>query len=153
MMAIEIDIERERIQCVFGLGGGELHEPHADFPDEWDGPEGIAYWYEGVPDYVSLGELALDFDDEARTAITDCLFGFPEPPEGWKRVASFSSSGEAACWWCAGDAGGGTGNEDERDGCQLCEGDGAIYLGEGWCEVVFVPINGDSACPTPATSR
>ena len=130
-MATEIDIERERIQCVFGLGGGELHEAHADFPDEWDGV--IAWWYEGVPDYATeLGDL----DDGARTAIIDCMFGFPESPEGWKRVASFSSSGERDCWWC----GDGTGNEDERDVCQLCEGDGVVYLGEGWCEVVYVPL-------------
>ena len=131
-MAIDIDIERERIQCAFGLGGGELHEAHADFPDEWDGV--LAYWYEGVPDYATeLRDL-----DEARTALIDCMFGFPSPPEGWKQVASFSSSGEAECWWCAGGAGDATGNEDERDRCKLCEGDGVVYIGDGWCEVVYV---------------
>ena len=91
---------------------------------------GIAYWYEGVPHYaVELGDI-----DDARTAILDCMFGVPEPPSGWKVVASYSSSGEAECWWCYGRNG-----EDQRDGCPLCEGDGIIYIGDGWREVVMVP--------------
>ena len=72
-------------------------------------------------------------DREVRTAILECLFGEPDAPEGWERIASFTSSGEAECWWC----GPGTGNEDERDECKLCEGDGLIYLGEGYAEVIF----------------
>jgi hypothetical protein len=131
----DINLDRERIACVFGLGGGELHEPHPDFPDEWD--DVIAYWYEGVPEYVALADLDLDHDDEVRTAILDVLFRYPEPPEGWERVASFSNSGERECWWCSEGAGDGTGNEDQRDECDLCEGDGVVYLGEGWCEVVY----------------
>ena len=125
----DLDLDRERIACVFGLGGCELHEADGRLPDEWDGPGGIAYWYDGAPAYAAeLGDL-----DEARTAILDCLFGFPDPPPGWQRVASFSSSGERECWWC----GNGTGNEGERDACKLCEGDGLVHLGEGWCEVVL----------------
>lgn len=128
------DLERERIACVFGLGGGELHQADDRWPDEWDGV--IEHWYEGVPDYVSLDELSLDLDDEVRTAILDVMFGLPEPPPGWRFVASYSSSGEAACWWC----GDGTGNEEARDGCTLCDGDGYLYLGDGWAEVVYVRI-------------
>ena len=133
---MEIDFDRERVACVFGLGGGELHEPHRDFADaeQWDGV--IAYWYEGVPEYAT--ELRDHF--AARTAILECLFGYPEPPTGWRQVAAFTSSGEASCWWC----GDGTGNEGERDGCKLCEGDGVVYLGEGWCEVVYVRVNHSS---------
>ena len=125
----DIDIERERVACVFGLGGGELHVADERFPDAWDGSEGIAYWYEGVPEYAS----ELRHLDEARTAIICSLFGDPEPPTDWEQAASFSSSGEAACWWC----GDGTGNEEHRPGCKLCEGDGLVYLGDGWCEVVY----------------
>ena len=124
----DIDLDRERIACVFGLGGGELHVPHPEFRDEWDGPKGIAHWYEGVPDYAT--DLA-DLDD-ARTAILDCMFGVPEPPPGWKVVASFASSGEAECW--CGEGGG----DDDREECPLCEGDGIIYIGDGWREVVMV---------------
>ncbi len=87
-----------------------------------------------MPDYAA----ELRHHDEARTAILNCLFGIPEPPPGWKQVAAFTASGEASCWWC----GDGTGNEDERDGCKLCEGDGLIYLGAGWCEVVYERADG-----------
>lgn len=147
------DLERERIACVFGLGSGELHEPHPDAPDEWDGQ--ITYWYDGTPDYAELKDvncvecpckgLGDDRGDcdrcegyglidlEVRTAIIDCLWGERDPPSGWERIASFTSSGEASCWWC----GEGTGNEEEREDCELCESDGLIYLGEGWCEVVY----------------
>ena len=125
-----IDLDRERVACVFERGGGKLHEAHPDFRDEWDGA--VEHWHEGVPEYASeLRHLT-----GARTAILDCLFGFPAPPLGWKQVASYSSSGEASCWWC----GDGTGNEEEQPGCPLCEGDGQVYLGDGWCEVVYVPV-------------
>ena len=137
MASQDIDLERERVACVFGLGGGEMHVADDRFPDSegWDGPSGIAYWYDGVPEYVTLDELGLDLDDDVRTAILCCLFGHPTPPKGWQQVASYSSSGEAACWWC------GTGNEDGGevavDGCKVCEGHGAVYLGDGWAEVVY----------------
>jgi hypothetical protein len=103
-----------------------------------------------VPDYATeLGDL-----DEARTAILCCLCGCPEPPDGWTQVASFSSSGERECWWCGpGSDWDGTVEQDrtrEADpitptgyrgklDCPVCEGDGHVYLGDGWCEVVFVP--------------
>jgi hypothetical protein len=32
---MNLAIERKQIACVFGLGGGELHEPDERFPDEW----------------------------------------------------------------------------------------------------------------------
>lgn len=31
----EEQIERQQIENVFCLGGGELHEKNAEFPDEW----------------------------------------------------------------------------------------------------------------------
>lgn len=40
MTSSDIDLERERIDCVFGFGGGELHLPNNRYPDDWDGPEG-----------------------------------------------------------------------------------------------------------------
>jgi len=171
-----IDLDRERVACVFGLGGGELHVPDERFPDEWDGPGGIAYWYAGPPDYATdlkdaefihcpaCGGSGPDLDDcdechgdgaeyrPVRTALLDCVFGFPEAPEGWERIASFSSSGEASCWWC----GPGTDwdGSDEQElarirepvtntcyrgnpTCKLCEGGGYVYIGDGWHEVVY----------------
>ena len=148
------DLDRQRIECVFGLGGGELHAAHPDFPGDagWDGPDGIAYWYEGVPDYLSLDELGLGHDDEVRTAIIDCLFGHPDPPDGWEQAASFTSSGERECWWCGSGTDWDGSIEQDRareadpltptgyrgnPACKLCEGDGVVYLGDGWAEVVY----------------
>lgn len=132
-------VERERIACVFGLGGGELHEADDRFPDPegWDGPEGITYWYKGVPEYVTVAELGLDFDScgEVRTAIVCCIFGPPAPPDGWRQVATYSSSGEAPCWSCVGGADGD--RDGNTEGCKLCDGDGYVYFGDGWAEVVY----------------
>ena len=121
-------LETERMAYVFGLTGGEL----ADKP--WSKR---AWWYEGIPDYV--GD---DFPDryssdvEYRTTLECCLY---EPaieanaPRGWKFVRYYTTSGETDCGWC----GDGTGNEGQRDKCKLCEGDGLIYIGDGWAEVVY----------------
>jgi len=146
----EIDIERERMACAFCLGGGELHEPHPDFPDEWDGT--IAYWYEGTPEY------ATEYRDEhdCRTALMSVSAGLPSPPDGWELLGTHTASGEAECWWC----GPGTGwdGSDEQvlaehhaemptptgyrgdPKCKLCGGDGHVYLGGGWAEVVFARL-------------
>jgi hypothetical protein len=141
----ELELERERVVCVFGLGGGELHQPHPDFRDEWDGPDGIAHWHEGVPEYAS----ELKHLGNARTAIIDCLFGVPDPPEGWRQVASFTSSGERECWWCAAgpvDDGNASGNGVAKTACPLCEGDDFVYIGDGWREVVYRRVvEGDEA--------
>ena len=120
-----IDLERERVACIFLLGGGELHVPDERFPDEWDGV--IAHWYDGLPDYVSIDELELDSDDEVRTAILNRLYGCLPPPSGWQEVANYASSGERECWWCSKGAGDG----GERARCKLCDGDGHVYLGDG----------------------
>lgn len=130
----EEELEAERIMCVFGLGGGELSD------EPWDGV--CKYWYEGVPEYAEefgsarYGSYDTDEDGnlwEYRTALLNELYGYFDTPPGWERLARYNNSGERDCWWC----GPGTGNEDERDGCLLCEGDGYVYLGEGWGEVVF----------------
>jgi hypothetical protein len=150
-------IRRSQIEIVFALGGGELHVPHDQFPDPWVGL--IEFWYLGAPNYAEElkgakritcpacgGTGEHDHDDgdcagcdgagtvtmEMRTAIQDCLFGFPDPPEGWERIAAYRSTGEAECWAC------GAGGEGEPDpACQLCDGGGFVYLGDGWHEVVY----------------
>jgi hypothetical protein len=139
-------LETERVKCVFGLGGGELHVPHPDFPDEWEPVR--AHWYEGPPDYVSESELlehsevqALakkqefgqsQYDFTFRTAIECRLYGKPAPPKGWVEIGHWTSSGEAACWNCQGEP------HDEDSECSLCEGDEIVSLGYGMCEVVYV---------------
>lgn len=133
----EEQIERQQIENVFRLGGGELHEPNAEFPDEWDGI--IAYWYEGAPDYAEElndcdtveceackgnGFLEDEVDQPdcelcdgsgshyhtVRTAIIQALWGFPEPPKGYEQIGSFTTSGESECWWC--------GPGTDWDGCE-----------------------------------
>lgn len=121
----EQELERIEIENVFCLGGGELAT------EEW---EGFRYWYEGAPEYAT--EYTHDFDHTYRTVLADCMFGAPDAPDGWEQVASYASSGEADCWWC----GEGTGNEDQRKDCPLCEGGGYVYIGDGWAEVVFREI-------------
>lgn len=142
----EKEVERIQVECVFGLGGGELHIPHPRFPDEWDGS--IRYWYEGPPEYYEA-ELRHLGDEEYRTAIQDCMYGQPDVPVGWKLIAQFRSSGERECWWCRpgtdwdksedqAQTPGGTNTGYRGDPkCQLCEGSGYVYLGDGMCELVY----------------
>jgi hypothetical protein len=117
------------IESVFGLTGGELRESPCPLDD---GDNVHRYWYDGAPEYA-----ASDYRNDSRRLVTlvACeLWSEIKVDQGWDRVASFTSSGEAACPWC----GDGTGEEEEgRDGCLLCEGDGLVYLGDGWREVVF----------------
>lgn len=134
----EHDIEREAIECLFRLGGGELE----------DEPWGIyAYWYEGSPEYAASEEQE---GYVYRTVIAHCLFSEPQPPEdGWERVAMYQA-GEADCWR----DGAGTDAEIPSPDCPLCEGDGIVYLGEGWAEVVFrAPEDDDEDDPEPVKDQ
>ena len=136
-------IERQRLECIFTLGGGELHTPHADFPDPWDNL--APGWYEGAPDYYSNPDAP---SWECRT-----LLGWVQGPseiDGWRLLETFMTSGEAECWFC----GHGTDwdGSDEQDKapadtctgyrgnpeCKLCEGSGYVYLGDGWYEAIYV---------------
>lgn len=150
----EVEIEREQIEWVFGLTGGELRfEP---WTYEVGGKESrFPYWYEGVPDYAS-GDFSDQYDSgvEYRTVVTQALYG--APPEriesgsegqiedaGWLLQRMYHSSGETEC--PGRDDGDGTVTEEHTDGgdrCVLCEellGEqhGYIYLGDGWVEAVY----------------
>lgn len=162
----EQDLDRARVEVVFGLGGGELHVVDPAWPDEWDGK--IEWWYEGVPEYaVEMKNTGIvtcttcegtrvdpaDGDSdcpsceglghherETRTAILNGAYGLPQPPHGWVQLAVFGSSGEAQCSWC----GDGVVSDDEDDGqtCKLRDGDHLLYLGDGWAEVVYRRLGG-----------
>ena len=150
----EQQIEREQVANVFCLGGGELHEPHPDFPDAWDGH--FAYWHEEAPEWADESDRDGADPWECRTAYACILFGGPKVPKGWELVRSFISSGEAECWHC----GPGTDYDgsEEQDAarkaepntntcyrgdpeCVLCEGGGYVYLGDGWAVLLFRPID------------
>lgn len=107
--------EREEIEWVFGLTGGEL----ADEP--WAGHR---YWYEGIPEYAHD-----DFPPHAeawgdyRTIVMQALYSPPperiaDPATGdvWILDKTYSSSGEA----------------------ELPDPPGeTIYIGDGWVEAVY----------------
>ena len=146
--------EREQIELVFCLGGGELSdEPWTyeytpklyGYKGEDDSPrKGVYhYWYECAPEYsggqekipVGATQGSYDEDDEGNlwewcTAITNVTFGPAQVPIGWEFVAQFVSSGEATCGceWA---------EHIETEDCPVCEGGGIVYLGEGMAEVVF----------------
>jgi len=108
------------LEVIFNLSGVDLERKR------WCG----RYWYDGAPDYAErdceAAACAAGGDSlELRTALERRLFGADKPPRGWVEVASFRSSGEADCW-CDGD-----------ESCRVCDGDGFIYIGDGWCEVVY----------------
>ena len=127
-------LETARIAEVFGLTGGELadevwtetaaHEVSGtlyEVKSHW--------WYEGVPAWAEADYV--DSPYEYRTMVRDCLFGNPPARLSgkWEFVAAYQSSGETECHHR--DAGIADAN------CQLCEGDGFVYLGDGWAEVVY----------------
>jgi len=154
----ERDLEREQIEWVFGLTGGELaDEPwtvlgapihffrHDPLQTEAMDEHVFPYWYEGVPDY---SEIRDKYSETYRTVVVDEMGG-PVPgalldKEGgiWKKIRSFRNSGETEC----------PGRQDEgvvtessaSNGkyCDYCEANigedhGYIYLGDGWGEVIY----------------
>lgn len=153
-----MDHEREQIGWVFGLTGGELSDVPWEHLHGADGAShdalalhamwyDFAYWYEGAPEY---SERDFDEFETIRTVVAQELYGVVPnwlvEPDGsvWKRVGSFTSSGEAEC---PGKHEDGPGLVTDAhcaggDRCVLCdeakgEAHGYIYLGEGWSEIVY----------------
>lgn len=139
----EIEIERERVEWVFGLTGGELSGEPWRVLDVNGAPENFPYWYHDVPEYA-----ASDFPRHdavvRRTVIADCLYGDPpdvvidaDDGDTWRKVKSYSNSGEAEC------PGRNPDDPDEGLPCDLCDDDdshglhGTVSLGDGWAEVVY----------------
>lgn len=136
--------EREQVQALFGLGGGELMD------EPW---LGHAYWYEEAPEWDH--DFREEGDYQYRTGIE---WGYSKKNEvqtdedgvEWEVVKSYRPPTEVDCWDC----GAGTGNwwpenfEQEYgrapgpgDECGLCETEfegmpGVVYDGEAH-EVLF----------------
>lgn len=93
---------------------------------KWMGVEGApewscnldSEWWQWDAEYITV----FDFSGGFRNA--------PESARGKRLVYSYVAS-ERGCPWC----GPGTGNEDSRPDCDLCEADGYIYQGEIGCYV------------------
>lgn len=147
MPLTEEQVEREQVEQVFSLTGGELSDrpwPVVYASTLSDGTEhttkdgrswaayqsDFRYWYEGAPSYAD-DEFSRDErsgnsgERNIRTAVTCALFGMP-PAElwdvhgcRWERVAFYTSSGETECF----------GKDMEREGeecaavrpCPYCE--------------------------------
>jgi hypothetical protein len=113
------EIEKEQVEQVFMLGGGELnHEPwtvKVPEPGLTSHPtyrpargarmqsETFPYWYEGPPEYAEEFR-GYRHEGTYRTVVADCLYGLPPVAVAdrdgvWKRVAEFRSSGERECPW------------------------------------------------------
>ena len=123
----ETQLDRARCAALFGVDEGDLGDEPFD---------GHAYWYEGVPEWAE-GHFSRDErhspSGRYRTLIVACVDDKPTVPEGWRLVRLYHSASERDCAWC----GTGTGNEASRSTCRLCEGDGLLYWGEEWCEIVI----------------
>lgn len=134
-------LSKERVEQVFGLTGGELSDEPWKCKPVYEAvsdasPWKFRFWYEGVPDYAA-SEFPDKWDIEHRTVVTyssDTPEIFEDEDGRWYKVASWSSSGEAECP--------GMHMDDPKDElpCKLCEGEdehGHVYLGDGWCEIVY----------------
>jgi hypothetical protein len=148
--------EQEQIEWVFGLTGGELSdEPWRCEDTETDRARVFQYWYDGAPDYAEPDFI--DYD-QVRTLVVQELYGaapfaLKDVYGMWRRVGSFTSSGECECpgksETPAKDRDSGGLVEDSHcaggSACTLCEEPKGseheyIYLGDGWAEVVYALV-------------
>jgi len=146
--AAEADREREQVENVFGLGGGELED---------ESFAGYAYNYEGAPEYAANEIEELDY--QYHTVIVSGGGYLPSPYDKleedgvrWDLVEYFMNSGESDCWICGAGGNGVDWWADEfeqqhghapgpDDRCGLCETEmedmpGVVYIGEGY-EAVY----------------
>lgn len=162
----EARIERERVEQVFRLGGGELEsKPWYVFTDpemeDWDQ---FLYHYDGAPEYYE----DRDRDGDFHTVVSDVLYG-SEPKNLYEKgaryvkVAHFLSSGETECPLADEDSYGGDMDEVcAKRPCEYCEAQAAddggkpephghIYLGDGWAETIYQRILTCADCGTDLT--
>ncbi|MDM7992981.1 MAG: hypothetical protein QUS11_06665 [Candidatus Fermentibacter sp.] len=133
------DIDREHMEIVFGLTGGELH----------DGPRGgFAYTYDGPPDYAH-DQFSDLYSADYMTVLHYGLFTespscFEHAGTLYRRVvgAIYRNSGEAECL-CNDCEALDMAAYEMGDRCPVCENDVRepgrryVYIGEGWSEVVY----------------
>jgi hypothetical protein len=137
----QLKLERQQVEWVFGLTGGELADKPIVLKDmearEWT----CHYHYDFYPDYAESELERQFFLFDKMTIVRDCLYGMPptvlvdEYGRYWTQIACFASSGETSCP-----------DTDSITGdlCPMCEGIHAegetsyIYLGDGWRELVYV---------------
>jgi hypothetical protein len=148
----EEQIERQQVEEVFLLTGGELEDRPLEFRDEDGNDRKWRYHYDGLPEYANE-----DFPDRHENGVYYCTlveigcdYGSSAPErmtfadgDVWSKVESYANSGERECSLGPSGMGEtvGEGETEEMDRCPLCEADkgeehGYIYLGPG-CETVY----------------
>jgi len=153
--AVEASFERQQVEYVLGLTGGELEKLPLVFsdPNKTWGDTKLRKWtyhYTGVPSwaehdfenpsmggYCTLVEIGISYES---SAPDEMVFS---DGDRWFKVMSYTHSGENECplGSCGNDE---TVGQDETDGfaqCPLCEADagekhGYIYLGHT-LEIVY----------------
>jgi hypothetical protein len=160
-------IEREQVEWVHGLTGGELSDRpmrYAHKGEKWNSPthkfvpcferSWARYWYEGTPEWVEeFQQYEQDDRGEFLTIVWNSgAYGDHLPPttirsggRKWRKVATFASSCETECPGQHEDENKVTADhvgEGEGTECVLCSAKlggehGMIYLGEGWLEAVY----------------
>lgn len=172
--AVEAQFEREQVEWVFGLTGGELEKE----PLKFNGPGAITgrelefswlYHYEGYPEwaYEDFGSRRYEHDPGQYLTLIEAGVSYSSSapdelhfPDGevWFKVRDYTHSGETECPMgsCGDDE---TVGEDSTEGmerCPLCEADagekhGHIYLGTG-VETVYRHSDISCAvCEVPAS--
>lgn len=146
----EAQIEREQVEWVFGLTGGELNAGPTPYTYQAEGYDitdhtykmmtksgHFAYTYDGVPDYAGHSEFPDVYDNHVDyfTAVTDCLYGGPPDTitvagKVYTKVREWSNSGETECCYSQGDDGPNVTEEQavksdysDRRYCPYCEAD------------------------------
>ena len=137
----DAEVERLTIWITLGLeGSGDDLYRVSD--GHWWSLKGIAsYVFEGHEDGM------LDNSNAAFLHQSFVAYGPREwPKQVWgdeddlyELLTVYQLSPEVSCPWC----GDGTGNEDTRSECKLCEGDGYLAIGEYWQVAVYGYVEPD----------
>lgn len=153
----EQQLDRQRLELVTGLTGGELmDQPWFYLKDNGQAPHVVEDkmvwtedwflgvfidWYEGAPEYDEERNRSLK---TYRTAVLSSCYTLPAAEiidsEGvWKMVAHDVGSGEAGCY-CQDTTE--TDSPEKQNPCVLCEGDGFVYVGQV-IEVVYELVDAE----------
>ena len=145
---VTVDYEKEQVEWVFGLTGGELED--GSLVDS-KGETIARFWYKFAPDYAERELNSKHDHPDFITAVVCEMYGtmpdeFRMGDDVYRKVETYRSSGETECPLRD------TEDpldfpKDENGRCVYCdesedevkaEGHGYIYLGDGWAEVVYV---------------
>lgn len=125
--AEEADSEgiRLSLEWMLGLaqGGYSLHQVTQQNWPELVGE--ASFFFEGAEDGMSdhHHEEYMSFVGYSYPVTTEFPPKITGNDEVWELEKVYNMTDEIECPWC----GTGTGNEDSRDDCKMCEGDGLLY--------------------------